>query len=262
MICPSCGAQDAYQGLMGISCPNSSCKHGTKVPKASSPDPLATANIVPNGGFPSGKIASRGYSGSVQGQQALALDVLKKVVNYSGIHDSIIAGGAPRNWYENKLANDIDIFTYENSIDISSLEASLKVQWNLGPGWQITLRKSNQNKYGHAGNSIIKRLWDFSINGQPFQLIHINKNWFETQSGLVNPHISEYVKETFDFDICKCWIDAYGVKNEIMAFEDFQNKTLTVSISKMQQYDRINSLHKRAAKLQGYYPNHKIVISP
>ena len=198
-------------------------------------------------------------------------------------YSHLIAGGAPRNWIVGKVANDIDIFflDYREDSLIQSLQSG-----NFTKMKGSKEKKKNKLKKLKRKSAFLDGLAPAAetaenyigvgVDGE-FRLIKSiwNKTWddIEVQFIILNyencvnagiESLQEFVEKTFDFNICKIWYEANSksiIPSE-SAMQDFESKTLTVSIGDMIKYQRLTTLAKRSAKLQSYFPNHKINIVP
>jgi len=185
---------------------------------------------------------------TVKEQQAIALEVLR--VTQSIMNDAIIAGGAPRNWYQNKLAYDVDIYLWQ---DKQGRLDRVALKLGINPD---DLREKKCSPDSDYVTDQITEVWEVDYKDQIIQWIFLREKGVQFQT------LEEFVIETFDFNICKCFFNESGdVLLTKEAKEDFDNQTLTIDIFQMQKYRRIERLPKRSRKLQEYYPNHKIVIA-
>lgn len=259
--CPACGTADAYNGLAGWSCLNQKCHYykpgisGSNKQPSTIPAPPVLTPTIQRALSSRGMIASppkismrKGPSTNTVAQQQ---DIAKEILNLLGAAGMVIicAGGAPRNWFENKLANDIDFFLWEEDyrfIDDGSFAKILNV-----PGFNDL----NPKAYGYPGVGIIAHAFETHYKGENVQFVFAN-DW--------NGHfksLTTWIEESFDFNICKCYFDC-RINLSGVAYDDFQNKKLTCSYEKLQKYGRLPTLPKRSKKLQSYYPKHQIVIDP
>lgn len=290
MLCPKCGTADAYQGLTKISCKNSSCEYGTPVAAPANSSLLVDqdalkkiTNNTSRGYSISGKakiknnlVASKsgrpsdnwfGYPHDVLSQKALSEDILYQtyicaykyspLVMYGEL--CVIAGGSVISWSESRVANDVDIFCRQSFVPID-LQKHLIKELKCNVDIHV-VKPSSKYKF-----SAIKEVWEAIIKDQLFQWIILDEVWLQSNfPNSPNNPIRSFVEETFDIGICKALI--YGSDPRISIYtkdcsDDLSNMTLTVSLSKLQMYDRLKSLPKRSRKYQAKFPNHKIVINP
>lgn len=186
---------------------------------------------------------------------------LLKHPNISG-EKFIVAGGAPRDWSRKKLANDIDIFAWHwgpiNSI-INGINSDLKVK-DLKAKLDLTLMKQQEYAF-----DVISKVYETKYKEQKFQLIFIKEkiiNLYFTEKGcsISIKDIRDAIKEMFDFNICICFYDGNKVVRTDIAKQDFKNKTLSFSISKLLRIKRIKTLPQRSKKMKSYFPNYHIDI--
>ena len=214
----------------------------------------------------------------------------------------IVAGGAPRNWYQNRNCNDIDIFFESPRLeerllkvpDFDLVESGLMKEVAKKTKAKTKIQKikaykdyylskdvpekmaaavdevlldrtMTKKKYVGVGKkgglSFINCVLQTNYKGIDFQLISLNGNELEKDN---IGSVKEFVVKTFDFEICKVIYNPVLKVLELAgeSATDFENETLTISTSNLLQYQRIYTLARRAEKIQGYYPDHKIVIKP
>lgn len=192
---------------------------------------------------------------------------------------ALIAGGAPRNWAYNRLANDFDIYVcrkvsdhmpeqrevdenIQNGIDyLSDIYGSL--------GDNLANKQISSNPYGGL---ILSHLYNFqakSISSVGFsekekqncQLIIIddyNEEVVDCES------FADRIFKTYDFGICMTSMDKDGNFYNSPIFEsDKENKTFTVNIKQLKRNNQagMEKLVERFNKMEKYFPDHKMRIS-
>ena len=189
---------------------------------------------------------------NIEQQKQTAKKVLSKIKALDS--RAIIAGGAPRDWYFNNLANDIDIFYFHeegkycldnirretailkallgvSSIDVVGLNSGKKKESDQHP-------EDDFNNY--LKNPDIVNVFECVIDDVKFQFIQIKKQ---------NVNVS-----TFAYNMCQAWSDGeritttrlfdLGVKKELLIetgelysnTEKFKQKM----IDKFPSYDYVN----------------------
>lgn len=190
-------------------------------------------------------------------QKEVSFEVLKTL---KMIDDSaLVAGGAPRNWEEGKLAKDIDLY----------------LRWNVeGQGRMVQYlhelispdikMESNVDCTYHFGSDqfCMGKLLSFRYKGVLFQLIIIK----EIE---VLPDFRKAILDHMDVGINRIsWEPFY--KSEVLGGgfkyteeyrEDFDNKTLTLYSGCMNPEQLAHCLTKHLPKMQSYYPDYPLLIS-
>lgn len=166
--------------------------------------------------------------------------------------DICLAGGAPRNWFSGIPANDLDFFIMGGNFRPPELWAknikTIGSSDSLSDDWSGSFKKKT---------ILIDKVVQFNVEGETIQFIHLNQNECRNLSILT---AADFAFDTFDFDICKVFYNNKLVVLSGPAKYDFQNKTLTIRMGNILKFQRIKTLPGRAAKIQGYYPDHKIRI--
>lgn len=186
---------------------------------------------------------------TIEKQQAIALEALR--ITREFYPPALIAGGAPRDWIAGRVAHDIDIFLWDDNENTGSLDKIINL---LGCDEEDLVDKSSAPR-GEYTNNCITEVWELEYKDQLIQWIFIAMN-----KGFRS--LEEFVCETFDIDICKCFFNHSGeiiLTDEAKA--DFDNKTLTIDLENCRRYDRISALPRRSKKIQQYFPDHRIVLT-
>lgn len=142
----------------------------------------------------------------VQEQMGIAAEVLAMVRTIDST--AMIAGGAPRDWYLDKLATDIDIFYYKSGVvdHCVDLRDQLNLLTNIFP--DVTMKVLGINSdfsnlaqvTAHSNytlNPNIRHVFEFMYRGQVIQLIA------KTSSHLP--------VESFAYNICQAWSDGVTI---------------------------------------------------
>lgn len=202
-------------------------------------------------------------------QKLIAKLVLNKTKKY--FPSAVVAGGAPRNWYGNMVAKDIDIFLFPE--EKASLDQVI-FDLHLNPD-NLEMVKGTQEDSPEEDNDIsnflkdfsfssrlkpkkeyspfdLIEVWEIEIRGERVQWIFVNKDRFDK--------IEKFIEGTFDFEICKVYFDGNDIITTDGFKEDYKNKTFTTSINSLLTTGRINTLPKRTRKLQNLFPDFRINI--
>ena len=191
-------------------------------------------------------------------QQDIAAEVLRNLL-YHVDSDTIIAGGAPRNWDEGKLANDIDIYLRSNAVDsVSMTEAML----SSALGFKVKQKQNVDCTNYNLGISFsIKKIFAFEYKGVLFQLIFI-----EPQEVWGKGELPTKVVNHFDLGINMIYA-SWGFLgnprnlNKTSAYDsDRKNRTLTMYKDNMSYQQLRHCLSNHLPKMQKYYPDYKLVI--
>lgn len=147
--------------------------------------------------------------GTIENQKRVAKEILEKL----SIIDpyAILAGGAPRDWYFDEEAKDLDFYYYTQE---RTMGASSKQLEFFFPKVIPSLREDGDWKlYEHMPG--LKRVWNTTIEGIPVQFIQMDSE--ETRRNVV---------ENMDVSICKISMNRF----ETTLHRDFK---LTVGSGKM-----------------------------
>lgn len=175
-------------------------------------------------------------------QKALALSVLKKVGALDPM--AVIAGGAPRNWFYNKPARDLDIYFRSFANTILSRQTQLEA---VG----LSLSKENVKEREEQGYpSGIMSIQDIECEKINVQLIFLRQD--------ILP--GEFVFSKFDCGPSQIYADLYGtVATSGLFEEDHKNNTVTFELSNLDDL-QTKRLGLRIAKMERYFPDRKIII--
>jgi hypothetical protein len=210
--CPKCGDPNAYVGIFGWSCSSTVC----------SGRPSPTQALIDK-------------------QKDVAHDVLAQALGCcKGGGHAIIAGGAPRQWYFNKPARDVDIFVH--GCYVSNLFGSLKIGDD-----EISICGSSG---ANSIQKIVKGIHKFTYKDVDFDLVEMQ-----------NPVNPNSVFNTFDFGICKiAWLSDKSTVTDPDFDLDVANKTLTLRLEKLLAYRKPTSVAQRFKKMKALFPDYEVVI--
>ena len=186
----------------------------------------------------------------------VAVSVLRKLKSTFG-ECVFLAGGAPRNWYEEKLANDLDFYidssfgTYTKS---KLLEAFSEV--SSEGTLETLLDKAEDTSNNYEGSALnIRHIWSYKIKGVVVQFIFVTP-----PQRMDEAQFQDYILNSFDVDICRIGIDHNSdfIKKECFLKDLIEDKTLTVRIKDLSPYQLKRCLSVHVPKLQKYYPEHEL----
>lgn len=175
---------------------------------------------------------------------------------------SFVAGGAPRNWKEGKLARDIDLYTLWGSC-ISNTVALRQIALSrlLGTNIEFICENDSDQAYSIGGSCLsISKTSSFMYKGVLFQIIHIEKS--------ATCDFKKEVLHHMDIGLNRIgwnpWYSselntAYILTDEYT--EDRDNKTLTVYTGDLSEEQKKHCKHKHLPKMKRYYPDHEVVVT-
>lgn len=148
----------------------------------------------------------------ITAQKAIAgtiLERLKLIDPYC-----LLAGGAPRDWFYNKPANDLDFYFVSVA---NTVETNRKQLQNcLGVDVNMLMERDGQVRDNELYSSMpnLKRIWECVIEGQKVQLIQMTHNGDQFK-----------VVDNMDVSICKAYWLGFGT--EVKLHKDFKLSQLS-----------------------------------
>lgn len=166
----------------------------------------------------------------IEYQKEIAIDVLNKLRVIDQY--AFLAGGAVRNWYFNKLANDLDIYIQAGeSLSFSQLKFS--VEHLLGNEVEGV---GSEDKKNYEGNPNLIRVVQTEYRGLKVQIMQVKNR--------------SCILDTFPFGICKCGMDYTGKMYFNKEFyQEVKYRSLVVRNPVYKDYD------KYVRKIQSYFPD-------
>lgn len=187
------------------------------------------------------------YRKAIEEEKAFARNVINKIKKYG--YTSILAGGAPRNWFFKRRARDFDIY----------INGKMNVEDFLKKYYGINIQDLDNNGEGKsytgydAKVKVIDDVVTFTYMGNTCQLISMEYKE-ECKNNILK--FSNYVMKYFDFNINKVYyhplLSGTGIRPYMSAFKDYENKTLTLSNEDAFSPERLE-------KMQEYFPDHEVV---
>jgi hypothetical protein len=248
--CTKCGAS-GYQGLASFECSNIKCEfYVVPVNPFSSPPPAANPFASPQQFMPaSGSVVVPSTSPMLRGmvpnsvvdaQINDAMIMLSSILNAGIATKAKVAGGAPRDWFFNNKAKDIDIFVedFNKSLFLKTFSGAVQklamVAKNPSP-------PPNQSAYQDD-----IEVWDWKAAALDFQIIFPK-----------NRKIKEHI-EAFDFGLNMISMDHKGGFLYGQEFiKDYTNKTLTFYPARL-SYSNFKHLYSRYQKMLTKFPGYRL----
>ena len=190
---------------------------------------------------------------SVEHQQAASTEVLEVLREWD--YEATVAGGAPRNWKEGKLANDIDC--YLRSYASLSRHKIASFLNTFLPEEVEMLTCKDTSKYGYTVDCgfSIKRIIDFKYKGVIFQLIFLKEETpIESLRAAVVGHMDVGLNKISWEGVNRGYYETPEYK------KDFKNKTLTLYTIGTSESQIAHSLKVHLPKMIGYYPDYELKI--
>lgn len=141
---------------------------------------------------------------SIEIQKQLANKLLSQLYIISPY--VMLAGGAPRDWYFGKEAQDLDIYLYSSAVTINAMQKQLKsaTGFDFNHNWE--LQKDDTSLYTYMPQ--LRRVFEADIDGIKVQIMQLN-----------NPQDEFKVIEAMSTSICKVWYQGDG---KIHMHKDFK----------------------------------------
>ena len=194
---------------------------------------------------------------NIQKQQEVSFKVLQALRNLDS--EAIIAGGAPRNWLEGKLANDIDCYLrWHGGSCTRMLKTISKIL-----GTELEMNIEVECTYHFGGDTFtIKHIFSFNYEGVLFQIMIIDQ--------LEPVDFITGILKHMDIGLNKVGWHPWDVRdlNGVNAFvetkeyrADFFNNTLTLYQNLMNPAQLKHCMERHLPKMLSYYPNHTLKIA-
>jgi hypothetical protein len=171
---------------------------------------------------------------TIEKQQLIAEELLH-ILEGADPH-VILAGGAPRDWYFNKLANDLDFYVYLQP----ATQCFENLRWkSLG----LDLEHIGREVSGETGDyecmEHLSRVYEGLYKGQKYQVMVMRKSTFDC------------VVSNFGCSVCMAWWK--GINGGVRVTEQFllSHATKTLFIK-----DDYTAKVVHVAKMQERYPNY------
>ena len=164
---------------------------------------------------------------------------------------AIIAGGYHRDLYNEVDFRDVDIYLRGNSHDITESFLidffELKVNDFRSLDMVRTLSETDE-EYDVENSEHIVAVYEMRKNEIQYNFIVVDMNPIK------------YVKEKFDFGICKVYCDGTKITYTEEFMKDVINKTLTLSPHAFSKAGFDHAMNVHYPKLKSKYPDHHLII--
>ena len=199
----------------------------------------------------------------ISGDDLWVLDKLQSI----GYTSAIIAGGAVRDAYFKIRIRDIDIFYYHPKHS-SEKVMPLKSPEHCAQVFDLDTTHSSRHNALHPSSDYVRLIYSadmfpsrkssYDAGTEVQAVIEMWKNMQLYQFIGVTVPPTQYVKEFFDTDICRCWCDGTRMRYSGPFLKDAKNKTITVNgnISRG-NYKRVMKEH--VPRLQRKFRNFTVV---
>lgn len=117
----------------------------------------------------------------------------------------MLAGGAPRDWYLEKEAQDLDIYLYSCAITVKSFQKQLKDATGVDFKHNWELQENDRSLYTSMPQ--LRRVFEAEVEGEKVQIMQLN-----------NPLDEFKVVNHMSTSICKIWY----INGELEAHQDFK----------------------------------------
>lgn len=178
---------------------------------------------------------------SIEEQKKIASEILDKLFIIDPY--AIVAGGAPRDWYFGKEANDIDVFLYINNKYTTDIRDKLIER--LGFSLQKVGDTAELKALGYHTNPNILSVYNVLGYGTPVQLI------------LMNAPTWDCVIDQFPLSICKAWYKSE--KKGVVIHKDFQDSVKYGVLFKTNEL--YANADKYLMKIRSRFPGYKYYSS-
>ena len=176
--------------------------------------------------------------------------ILRKFRNHHAF-SAIIAGGYHRDLYNEVDFRDIDIYLKGNMGDLSVPFLTdffeLKVN-DFRSMDRVKVLSETDEEYDVENSEHIVSVYEMVMNELHYNFI------------MVDCDPIKYVKERFDFGICKVYCDGTKITYTEEFMADAINKTLTFSTNRFSKAGFHHAMHVHLSKLKQKYPGHTLVI--
>ena len=170
----------------------------------------------------------------IDNQQKIAREILHSLEIIDP--NCILAGGAPRNWFFNKLANDLDFYIYIPDETMFRTELRFK---RLGLDVKhVDFTSEKWEDYGIMKH--LFRIYEMEYKGEKVQIMIMREPTFNS------------VVYHFGVSICKFWWKGYDVVPTNEALISIINKTLYIK-------DDYSAKEIHVEKQKKYFPEYKVL---
>ncbi len=184
---------------------------------------------------------------NIETQMKVADEVLSKL-KFSVDKQAIIAGGAPRNWEYDLLANDIDVYLRSEAGGIKHMLAELL-------GGDVEEDHDAPRHYHDMGVIGVHRIINVTIKECKFQFIVVSINEQSYRDDLHGAVI-----ESFDTGVNRI-VRQYGITIKSTDFaKDFNNDLITLHTRSQTDSQIAHAVKHHLPKMFRYFPEHTFKI--
>lgn len=151
----------------------------------------------------------------------------------------VLAGGAPRDWYQGIACNDLDI--YMNIPDHTTVESTRsRLMSCLGVDNIYTFSEMNKASGGgdldelYSGLSKIKRIWQFEYKGITVQIMDVDIEDVDNYK----------IVDTFQNSLCEFWLN-HPNYNEVIGLSKAAQLTMKTNIAFITEAYKDKKHHKK-----------------
>jgi hypothetical protein len=195
---------------------------------------------------------------NVEEQKTIVNEVLTKVKSQID-PEAIVAGGAPRNWKDGVLANDIDLYlrSFVATTTVGRIKAFLKNVFFKDGGIEF-YQDAHMGSYTVGTDLKIVRLIGVIYKGVKFQFIFMSPSYEYCD-------FKHQVVQHMDIGLNRIWIDWYsaserGIQTTKEYDMDAANRTLTLYTNCMSNSQLAHCMKTHLPKMQGYYPSYRLIV--
>ncbi len=169
--------------------------------------------------------------------------------------NAIIAGGAVRDTYHDRMISDVDIFAEENSNFLSKIDSNYaSTKWTEYWKQLFNFNEEKNDSIKFFGDGYVFNILDNKICA----VWEIRKGLKRYQIIVVNKDPRAYVSENFDYGICRAYCDGTKMHFTNEFLQDSLNKTITLYpenlTDKQIEYALDHHIKKIRAKYAGWTP--------
>lgn len=194
------------------------------------------------------------------------ISTLRKIQR-RGFKSAVIAGGAVRDLYFDKIIRDVDIFVQdpEHSREFSE-------RWSKKPDsinedfWDDTFgipsSVNSSSSFSSFGVTVAtKRLSRGNYaDSDIYSVWQIVKNFIPYEIIVTRIPPTEFVENNFDIGLCKAYCDGTKFRFTADFMRDMQKRTMTIVSKKMDVPQMVHVLKEHFPRISHRYPGYSLVI--
>jgi hypothetical protein len=197
---------------------------------------------------------------NIKRQMLNAQQLLLRLSSDNSLRQSLCRGGAPRNWFYNREANDLDIFVEVHQGFASVDYWETKVKTALGNLYQrFEFQGDNMYRLQRLGGAYRTDVHD-PYTGGDHRILSVLEGMYEGEQKVqfviynTEDHVGTDLSKFFPTDFSKISFDMHGNINVSPEFLNcYRNKAIT--------YDRWAMSDAYLKRLHSHYPTHALVPS-